>query len=190
MVRHLSVDIETYSNADIKRVGLYRYAEDPSFDVLLIAYSVDGGPVTVIDLYADEDRKRRAFYKMLMDPDTEVHAYNAAFEWWCLSTYFGHGDSDRLDLLRRMRCTMLHGMYCGYPAGLDAIGSALGLPQDKQKLSIGRALIRTFCKPNRNGKRVTPEQEPEKWLLFKEYCERDVVTEMAVADRLKALAKR
>ena len=186
MVRHLSVDIETYSNADIKRVGLYRYAEDPSFDVLLIAYSVDGGPVTVIDLYADEDRKRRAFYKILMDPDTRVHAYNAAFEWWCLSTYFGHGDSDRLDLLRRMRCTMLHGMYCGYPAGLDAIGSALGLPQDKQKLSIGRALIRTFCKPNRNGKRVTPEQEPEKWLLFKEYCERDVVTEMAVADRLKA----
>lgn len=186
MVRHLSVDIETYSEADIKRVGLYRYAEDPSFDILLIAYSVDGGPVTVIDLYADEDRKRRAFYKMLMDPGTRVHAYNAAFEWWCLSTYFGHGDSDRLDLLRRMRCTMLHGMYCGYPAGLDAIGSALGLPQDKQKLSIGRALIRTFCKPNRNGKRVTPEQEPEKWLLFKEYCERDVVTEMAVADRLKA----
>ena len=186
MVRHLSVDIETYSNADIKRVGLYRYAEDPSFDVLLIAYSVDGGPVTVIDLYADEDRKRRAFYKILMDPDTRVHAYNAAFEWWCLSTYFGHGDSDRLDLLRRMRCTMLHGMYCGYPAGLDAIGSALGLPQDKQKLSIGRALIRTFCKPNRSGKRVTPEQEPEKWDLFKEYCKRDVVTEMAVADRLKA----
>ena len=186
MVRHLSVDIETYSNADIKRVGLYRYAEDPSFDVLLIAYSVDGGPVTVIDLYANEDQELLYFYQLLTDPDTEVHAYNAAFEWWCLSTYFSHGVSDRFDLLRRMRCTMLHGMYCGYPAGLDAIGSALGLPQDKQKLSIGRALIRTFCKPNRNGKRVTPEQEPEKWLLFKEYCERDVVTEMAVADRLKA----
>lgn len=190
MVRHLSVDIETYSNADIKRVGLYRYAEDPSFDVLLIAYSVDGGPVTVIDLYAHEDEELQTFYKLLTDPGTEVHAYNAAFEWWCLSIYFGLFDFSRLcssyDLLRRMRCTMLHGMYCGYPAGLDAIGSALGLPQDKQKLSIGRALIRTFCKPNRNGKRVTPEQEPEKWLLFKEYCKRDVVTEMAVADRLKA----
>ena len=199
MVRHLSVDIETYSNADIKRVGLYRYAEDPSFDVLLIAYSVDGGPVTVIDLYANEDQELLYFYQLLTDPDTEVHAYNAAFEWWCLSTFFNrwvYNDAfewwclstffNRYDLLRRMCCTMLHGMYCGYPAGLDAIGSALGLPQGKQKLSIGRALIRTFCKPNRNGKRVTPEQEPEKWLLFKEYCKRDVVTEMAVADRLKA----
>ena len=203
MVRRLSVDIETYSTADIKRVGLYRYAEDPSFDVLLIAYSVDGGPVTVIDLYANEDQELLYFYQLLTDPDTEVHAYNAAFEWWCLSTFFNRWvydvvigwrrsvedydrGLDRYDLLRRMRCTMLHGMYCGYPAGLEAVGDALGLPQDKQKLSIGRALIRTFCKPNRNGKRVTPEQEPEKWLLFKEYCARDVVTEMAVADKLKA----
>lgn len=203
MVRRLSVDIETYSTADIKRVGLYRYAEDPSFDVLLIAYSVDGGPVTVIDLYANEDQELLYFYQLLTDPDTEVHAYNAAFEWWCLSTFFNRWvydivigwrrsvedydrGLDRYDLLRRMRCTMLHGMYCGYPAGLEAVGAALGLPQDKQKLSLGRALIRTFCKPNRNGKRVTPEQEPEKWLLFKEYCARDVVTEMAVADRLKA----
>ena len=186
MVRRLSVDIETYSNADIKRVGLYRYAEDPSFDVLIIAYSVDGGPVTVIDLCAGEASKLSEFHDLLTDPGTEIHAYNAAFEWWCLSTFFRHWGLDRLDLLQRMRCTMLHGMYCGYPAGLEAVGAALGLPQDKQKLSIGRALIRTFCKPNRNGKRVTPAQEPEKWELFKQYCAQDVITEMAVADKLKA----
>lgn len=195
MVTHLSVDIETYSEADIKRVGLYRYAEDPSFGILLIAYSVDGGPVTVLDLYEDKGQKLWPFYKLLIDPDTEVQAYNAVFEWWCLSTYFNGGTPpvpeadwglDRWELLTRMRCTMLQGLYCGYPAGLEAVGTALGLPQDKQKLSIGRALIRTFCRPNRNGKRVTPTQEPEKWELFKQYCARDVVTEMAVADKLKA----
>lgn len=190
MVRHLSVDIETYSEADIKRVGLYRYAEDPSFDSLLIAYSVDGGPVSVIDLYADDrdDRELMQFYDLLTDPETEVHAYNAVFEWWCLTTWaeYNYIPLDREELLQRMRCTMLQGLYCGYPAGLEAVGTALGLPQDKQKLSIGRTLIRTFCRPNRSGKRVLPEQEPEKWELFKQYCAQDVVTEMAVADRLKA----
>ena len=185
-MHRVSVDIETYSEADIKRVGLYRYAEDPSFDVLLIAYSVDGGPVTVIDLCAGEASKLSEFHDLLTDPGTEIHAYNAAFEWWCLSTFFYHWGLDRYELLQRMRCTMLHGMYCGYPAGLEAVGAAMGLPQDKQKLSIGRALIRTFCKPNRNGKRVTPAQEPEKWELFKQYCAQDVITEMAVADKLKA----
>lgn len=189
MVRHLSVDIETYSEADIKRVGLYRYAEDPSFDILLIAYSVDGGPVTVVDLCDLHDGgKLLQFYDLLADPETEVHAYNAVFEWWCLTTWSERSyiPLDREELLQRMRCTMLQGLYCGYPAGLEAVGTALGLPQDKQKLSIGRTLIRTFCRPNRNGKRVTPEQEPEKWELFKQYCAQDVVTERAVAGKLKA----
>lgn len=193
MVRHLSVDIETYSEADIKRVGLYRYAEDPSFDILLIAYSVDGGPVSVIDLTQAEDPKKMRelicdFWTALSRSDVIVHAYNAVFEWWCLTTWAerNHIPLYRKELLQRMRCTMLQGLYCGYPAGLEAVGTALGLPQDKQKLSIGRTLIRTFCRPNKCGKRVTPGQEPEKWELFKQYCAQDVVTEMAVADRLKA----
>ncbi|MBR2783029.1 MAG: hypothetical protein IKD93_02405 [Firmicutes bacterium] len=184
-MRHLSVDIETYSDQDIKRVGLYRYAEDPSFDILLIAYSVDGGPVALVDLAQGDSCD--VFWSLLSSPDVEVHAYNAVFEWWCLTTWAERQGRplDRRELLRRTRCTMLQGMYCGYPAGLEAVGSALGLPEDRQKLATGRALIRTFCRPKRGGGRVLPSQEPEKWELFRAYCRQDVVTEKAVAEKLR-----
>ena len=192
-MRTLHVDIETYSSEPIKSAGLYRYAEAPDFDVLLIAYSIDGGPVALVDLtrWDRSDprylRQARGIVALLSDPTTEVHAYNAAFEWWCLTTWALRLGLplDRWELLGRMRCSMVHGLYCGYPAGLEAIGHAMGLPEDKQKLTTGRALIRTFCQP-RDGRRTLPRQEPEKWELFKEYCKQDVVTEMAVAARLKA----
>jgi len=190
-MRTLHVDIETYSSEPIKTAGLYRYVEAEDFAILLIAYSIDGGPVALVDLtqargvltYAEI----QTFFGWLSNPDVQVHAYNAAFEWWCLTTWAERSGwpLDRWELLRRMRCTMVHGLYCGYPAGLEAIGHAMGLPEDKQKLATGRALIRTFCQPH-DGRRTLPRHEPERWELFKEYCKQDVVTEMAVAARLKS----
>ena len=121
----------------------------------------------------------------LSDPDVIKHAYNAAFEWYCLNRA---GFETPID---QWRCTMAHGLYCGYTAGLDATGKAIGLPQDKQKLATGRALIRYFCvpcKPTRNNGNRTwnqPWHDPKKWDLFKEYCKQDVVTEHEILARLK-----
>lgn len=189
---HLSIDIETYSDIDIGKAGLYRYAQSPAFQVLLFAYSLNGGPVQVVDL-TEEKYLPQEVLRHLFDPNTVKHAYNAAFEWYCLSRFF------RLETNRsyppekwlpQWRCTMLHGLYCGYTAGLDATGKALGLPQDKQKLSTGKALIRYFCMPcaatKANGGRTRnlPHHDPDKWQLFKEYNDQDVVTEMEIERRL------
>lgn len=181
---HISIDIETYSDVDIGKAGLFRYAQSPAFRVLLFAYSVDDGPVQCIDL--TEQTLPGGVREMLTDCKTLKHAYNAAFEWYCLSRWLGLTDEQTQAWLPQWRCTMLHGLYCGHPAGLDAVGKALGLPQDKQKLSTGKALIRYFCipcKPTKsNGGRTRnlPHHDPEKWALFKEYCAQDVVTEMEV----------
>ena len=122
--------------------------------------------------------------KDLNDPAVIKHAYNAAFEWYCLNR------AEYRTPLGQWQCTMIHGLYCGYTAGLDATGKAIGLPQDKQKLSVGKALIRYFCVPCKhtrtNGGRGwnLPKHAPEKWELFKEYCRQDVVTEHAILKRL------
>ena len=122
---------------------------------------------------------------MLADPDVTKHAYNAAFEWYCLNR------AGYRTPLEQWRCTMAHGLYCGYTAGLDATGKAIGLPQDKQKLAAGKALIRYFCVPCRptktNGNRTwnQPWHAKEKWELFKEYNRQDVVTERAILNRLE-----
>lgn len=194
---HLSIDIETYSDVDIGKAGLYRYAQSPAFTILLFAYSLDGGPVQVLDLASGGPGScfpvwlRRA----LKDPGYVKHAYNAAFEWYCLCRYFRwEPEREGLDFLPQWRCTMLHGLYCGYPAGLDAAGRALGLPEDKQKLSTGKALIRYFCTPcaptRANGGRTRnlPHHDPAKWELFKAYNVQDVVTEMEVEARLAAFS--
>ena len=121
---------------------------------------------------------------MLKDVAVVKHAYNAAFEWYCLNRA-GYETP-----LEQWRCTMIHGLYCGYTAGLDATGKAIGLPQDKQKLTTGKALIRYFCVPCKptksNGNRTwnLPRHAPEKWELFKGYCKQDVVTEHAILKRL------
>ena len=192
---HLSIDIETYSDVDIGKAGLYRYAQSPAFTILLFAYSLDGGPVQVIDLASGGPGSCFPvwLHRALKDPGYIKHAYNAAFEWYCLCRYFRwEPEREGLDFLPQWRCTMLHGLYCGYPAGLDAAGRALGLPEDKQKLSTGKALIRYFCIPcaptRANGGRTRnlPHHDPAKWELFKAYNAQDVVTEMEVEARLAA----
>ena len=134
-VHHLSIDIETYSDVDIGKAGLYKYAQSPAFEILLFAYSLDGGPVEVIDLAGGGMGGCIPLWLInaLKDPTYIKHAYNAAFEWYCLCRHFRwNPEKEGTTFLRQWRCTMLHGLYCGYTAGLDATGKALGLPQDKQ----------------------------------------------------------
>lgn len=186
-MKHLNVDIETYSDIDIKKSGLYRYVQSPVFEVILFAYSEDFGPVHVVDMLCKEQIPAH-IVQALFDPNVIKHAYNAAFEWYCLSKYFQVGDI--IGWLPQWRCTMIHGLYCGYTAGLAATGEALGLPQDKKKMYQGTALIKIFCTPKKpvraNGyrTRTLPHHEPEKWALFKEYNRQDVVTEMEIYRRL------
>lgn len=184
-LHHLSIDLETYSTVSIGAAGSYRYILDPSFEILLFAYSLDGMPVEVIDvasgqvipLWLKNALKNSLYIK---------HAYNAAFEWFALSKYLGWLPPDQ------WRDTMLHALYCGYPASLDAAGRAMGLPEDKKKLTTGKALIRYFCVPckpsNANGNRTRnlPKHDPSKWKLFKEYNGQDVITEMEIDRRLSA----
>lgn len=183
MLRHLSIDIETKSSVDIGKAGLYRYAQSEDFEVLLFAYQMDDGEVELVDLAQGEQIPENV-QLMLKDVAVVKHAYNAAFEWYCLNRV-GYETP-----LEQWRCTMIHGLYCGYTAGLDATGKAIGLPQDKQKLTTGKALIRYFCVPCKptksNGNRTwnLPRHAPEKWELFKEYCKQDVVTERAILKRL------
>lgn len=181
---HLNIDIETFSSVDIKKSGLYKYVRSADFQILLFAYSWDGGPVQILDL-AQGDKLPLVLIDALRRHDVIKHAYNAPFEWYCLNKFY----QSPLD---QWHCTMLHGLYCGYTAGLAATAVALGLPEDKRKMGIGSALIRTFCVPckptakNGNRTRTLPHHEPEKWQLFKEYCKQDVVTEMEIERRLSA----
>lgn len=186
-MKHLSIDIETYSSVDIKKSGLYKYVQSEDFQILLFAYSVDGGEVQIVDLIKGEQIPFDIKIAML-SPDVIEHAYNAAFEWYCLSKYFKIPTP--ISWLSQWRCTMIHGLYCGYPSGLDKIGKALGMPEEKKKMNVGKRLIDIFCKPckptkaNGGRTRTLPHHEPEKWELFKEYCKQDVVTEMEVEKML------
>lgn len=184
-LHHLSIDLETYSEVSIGKAGSYRYILDPSFEILLFAYSLDGMPVEVIDV-ASGQIIPLWLKNALENPLYIKHAYNAAFEWFALSKYLGWLPPDQ------WRDTMLHALYCGYPASLDAAGKAMGLPENKKKLTTGKALIRYFCVPckpsNANGNRTRnlPKHDPDKWKLFKEYNGQDVVTEMEIDHRLSA----
>lgn len=181
---HLSIDLETYSDVNLKKAGLYRYVQSPAFEILLFAYSFDGAPTQVIDMARGEEIPMEVIHA-LTDPQCLKHAYNAAFEWYCLSKYMGAQLPPA-----QWRDTMLHGLYAGYTAGLDATGRALGIPEDKQKLTTGKALIRYFCVPCKptkaNGGRTRnyPHHDPEKWELFKTYNGQDVVAEMEIERRL------
>lgn len=181
---HLSIDLETYSDVNLKKAGLYRYVQSPAFEILLFAYSFDGAPTQVIDMAQGKKIPLEVIHA-LTDPQCLKHAYNAAFEWYCLSKYMGAQLPPS-----QWRDTMLHGLYAGYTAGLDATGRALGIPEDKQKLTTGKALIRYFCVPCKptkaNGGRTRnyPHHDPEKWELFKTYNGQDVVAEMEIERRL------
>ncbi len=195
--RDMFIDIETFSDVDIGKAGLYKYAQSPAFDVLLIAWAMDNGPVQIVDLLQDPGvegasanfLRLQEFWHDFYDPGTIHHAYNAAFEHYCLNTWLERIGRATLPL-SAWRCTMAHGLYCGYTAGLAATGEAMGLPQDKRKLGIGSALIRKFCVPQKPNKshpepwRLVPCDEPKKWELFKTYCQQDVETEREIERRL------
>lgn len=186
MKHHLSIDLETFSSVPIGKAGAYKYVQSPDFEILLFAYSLNDSPVVVVDL-AQGEVLPDWLYKAVESPEYIKHAYNAAFEWYCLSKFYGH-----LLPVDQWRDTMLHGLYCGYTAGLDATGKALGLPAEKQKLSVGKALIRYFCVPctptqsNGGRHRNLPKHDPDKWDLFKTYCLGDVTTEKEIERRLSA----
>lgn len=183
-MKHLSIDLETYSSIPIAKAGAYKYIQSSDFEILLMAYSVDGAQVQIIDL-AQGEEVPNWLTDALKSPDWIKHAYNASFEWYCLSKLCGE-----ILPIEQWRDTMLHGLYCGFTAGLEATGEAIGLPEDKRKLTTGKALIRYFCVPCKptksNGGRTRnlPKHDPEKWQLFKEYCIGDVVTEMEIERRL------
>lgn len=190
-MRHLNIDIETYSDVDIRTGGLYKYVQAPAFEILLFAFSVDGAAPVVIDLACGETIPSDIM-SALFNPAVTKHAYNAAFEWYSLCKYFGllnQGEQATTAWLAEWRDTMLHAMYCGYPASLAEAGKALALPASDLKKTTGSALIRTFCTPRKptardTRTRVYPQQEPEKWQLFKEYNAQDVAAEMAIEHKL------
>lgn len=188
----LHVDLETYSSVDIGKAGLYRYAQSNDFEILLCAYAVDDSPVVVIDLKADTWRDRvlwDQFLNLLDDPEYQLWAHNAAFEWYCLSRWLGR---DPLSWADRWHCTMVNALYLAYPANLGDLGKALQLPEDKQKDKVGKQLINYFCKPCKptktNGGRTRnlPEHDLEKWGLFVEYNRQDVESERAIEQLLRA----
>jgi DNA polymerase len=167
---------------------VYKYVEDPTFEVLLIAYSIDDGPVTVLDEVRGTDwapHTHRRLFDMLTDPNYIKYAYNANFERTCLAKW-----ADEAMPPEQWRCTMVHALMCGLPASLMQVGLALGLPEDKLKDKQGKALIDYFCKPCKptkaNGGRVRnlPAHDPDKWAMFIDYNRQDVVTEIEIRHRL------
>ncbi|HEL2202261.1 TPA: DNA polymerase [Streptococcus suis] len=184
-MRHLNIDIETYSSNDIKD-GAYKYVDAPDFEVLLFAYSLDGGPVECIDL----TRQNLPFeiQKAIFSDEVRKSAFNAQFERVCLSKHFGA--PYYLDP-SQWRCTMVHAQELGLPSSLEKCASYLNLAQEKD--TAGKNLIKYFsvpCKPTKaNGGRTRnlPEHNPEKWQMFIDYCKQDVVVEMAIAERLSVL---
>lgn len=181
----LAIDLETYSELDIKKVGLYRYAENS--EILLFAYAFDDEPAKVIDIASGELLPFEVI-EALQNEDVMKVAYNAAFERVVLNHHYptmGIGEPSQ------WFCTMVQGFTLGLPGGLDKVGKALGIEEDKQKLATGKKLIQYFSKPCRptkvNGGRTRnrPQHDAEKWAMFKEYCRQDVEAERAIHKRLE-----
>lgn len=184
-MKTLSIDIETYSEASLSSTGVYRYAADQSFTILLFAYSVDAGPVQIVDLAQGESLPAEV-EAALSDPAVEKWAFNAQFERVCLSAYLG----ERLDP-RGWYCSMVWSTYAGIPLNLAGVAQALHL--ETEKMTEGKDLIRKFSQPCKatktNGGRTRnlPEHAMEDWETFKAYCIRDVEVERAIASRLSPL---
>jgi DNA polymerase len=187
-VKIITVDIETYSPQDISKVGLFRYAQDPEFQVLLFGYCAeDSAAPTVLDLTLEPDPRCCLYVSMpwLFDASYIKRAHNAAFEWWCLSEYMELSLEQRVLWLQQWECSMIHALYCGLPAQLGALGQVLQQPEDTLKMKEGKALITYFCKPckptKRNGGRTRnlPQHDPAKWHLFCKYNGMDVIAERA-----------
>ena len=199
-IHTLSIDVETFSDVDLKKCGVYKYAESPDFEILLFGVSVDGSEVTVYDL-ASGDTVPEEIIRALSDDSVIKWAYNASFERVCLSvwlrrnypqhfsSYSIEGDTVRNYLdPSSWRCSLVWGAYMGLPLSLEGIGKVLKL--ENQKMAEGKALIRYFCVPCKptkaNGGRTRnlPEHDPVKWSTFIAYNKRDVETEMAIQQKL------
>lgn len=179
----LSLDIETYSSHDLRKTGVYKYVEAPDFEILMLAYSFDGGPVEIVDRGEMLVEFPRILYAALTDPNVKKQAWNCNFELTCIRQYFG------MDLkTEQWYDSMITASACGLPMSLDQAGKVLKI--EGQKFTGGKALIRYFsmpCKPTaKNGQRTRnlPEHDPDKWEAFKEYCKQDVVAEQEIAKKL------
>ena len=197
-MKKLMMDLETKSDVDITKAGVYRYADSPYFDILLFAYSVDDAPVQVVDLACGEQLPEEIL-NALTDDRIQKHAFNASFERVCLSVWLRRNYPERFVSYgspedacgnylspNAWRCTMVAAAYLGLPLSLAGVGAVLQLQQ--QKMSEGKALIRYFCVPYEtvNGVPVfhVPADAPEKWNVFRAYNQRDVETEQAIERRL------
>lgn len=202
-MKSLSLDLETYSDVNLAKCGVYKYAESPALEILLFGYAVDGGPVQVIDL-AQGETIPEEILDVLTDDTVTKWAFNANFERVCLSRYLTDlGRSldpfyDQHPLSQECarflnpagwKCSMVWSAYLGLPLSLEGVGAVLNL--DNQKMKEGRELIRYFCIPCKETKanggrtRNLPQHAPEKWNLFKSYNKRDVEVEMAIQQRLQ-----
>ena len=185
-MKTLSIDIETYSDQPLAKTGVYRYVESPVFEILLFAYSVDGGNVQQVDLACGEQIPTD-IVAALEDDSVIKWAFNANFERICLSRFLGLPTGDYLKS-NAWKCSMVWAATMGLPLSLEGVGAVLGL--EKQKLTEGKELIKYFCQPcapaKSNGQRTRnlPAHAPDKWLAFKKYNIRDVETEMSIQARL------
>lgn len=185
-MKTLSIDIETYSDIPLQKTGVYRYCESPNFEILLFGYSIDSGPVQVVDLACGEHIPK-AVLAALEDDSVIKWAFNAAFERVCLSRYLGYPTGEYLDP-ESWHCSMVLAATMGLPLSLEGVGAVLGL--EKQKLTEGKELIKYFCQPclptKANGQRTRnrPFHAPDKWELFKRYNARDVEAEMGIQQKL------
>lgn len=185
-MKTLSIDIETYSDIPLQKTGVYRYCESPNFEILLFGYSIDSGPVQVVDLACGEHIPKEVL-AALEDDSVIKWAFNAAFERVCLSRYLGYPTGKYLDP-ESWHCSMVWAATMGLPLSLEGVGAVLDL--EKQKLTEGKELIKYFCQPclptKANGQRTRnrPFHAPDKWELFKRYNARDVEAEMGIQQKL------
>ncbi len=177
-MRELFLDIETYSPVDLKTCGNYKYVEHPEFEIILLAYAFGDDPVQIID--PEIDGYPEEFMQGMRDPNTKKLAFNAQFERICFRRI---GVDIPID---QWECVMVKSAYCGYPLSLEQVSKAMRL-EEKGKLSIGKALIRLFCNPNKKGTRVSPSDKPEDWENFKQYCINDVVSEREIYRKLQSI---
>jgi DNA polymerase len=185
-MKTLEIDIETFSSTDLKKAGVYKYAESPDFEILLFGYSIDGGEIRVVDLASGENLPEEVL-RALKDPGVIKWAFNSQFERICLSMWLGLSHGQYLDP-RSWKCSMVWSAYLGLPLSLEGVGAVLGL--EKQKLTEGKDLIKYFCTPCRptiaNGQRTRNLacHDPVRWEQFKAYNARDVEVEIAIQKKL------
>ncbi len=180
----LSIDLETYSDVNLKNCGVYKYVESPNFEILLCSFSLNGGPVETYEL-AVGDELPQSFIDALTDPNIIKEAHNAQFERVCLTKYL-YGNFEHFLDPSQWTCTMAHASILGLPSALEKVGEALGLSEDKKKLNTGKALIRYFSVPSKTKGRMRnlPYHDMERWNLYAEYNNQDVVTELEIEKKL------